>query len=172
MTFIYVTHDQDEALSMSDRVVILKDGRIQQEGVPDKLYRFPRNRFVADFLGKSNFLDLPVKAREGDELTCTIGGTAFPVTAPGATATVDVLKVALRPERIRLGAPGQEMLDGTVRQVSYLGERCLVLVDHAEVGALIISQPTWKADVTPKAGLPVSFGWDVDAPVILEDGAA
>ncbi len=172
VTFIYVTHDQDEALSMSDRVVILKDGRIQQQGVPDELYKFPRTRFVADFLGKSNFLDLPVTAREGDEMTCRIGGTNFPVTAPGATASGDVLNVALRPERIRLGAPGQELLDGIVRQVSYLGERCLVLVDHAEVGPLMISQPTWKAEVTPKAGLPVSFGWDVDAPVILEDGAA
>ncbi len=168
VTFIYVTHDQDEALSMSDRVVILKDGKIQQEGVPDTLYNHPRNRFVADFLGKSNFLDLPVKARQGDALTCAIGRTEFPVTVPGATASGDILNVALRPERIRLGAPGDEMLDGTVRQVSYLGERCLVMVDHVDAGGLMISQPTWKSGVTPKAGLPISFGWDADAPVILE----
>jgi putative spermidine/putrescine transport system ATP-binding protein len=168
VTFIYVTHDQDEALSMSDRVVILKDGRIQQEGVPDVLYNQPRNRFVADFLGKSNFLDLQVSAREGEALTCAIGGTEFPVVAPNASG--DVLNVALRPERIRLAEPGQEMLDGVVRQVSYLGERCLVMVDHDAAGMLIISQPTWKAGVTPRAGLPVSFGWDADACVVLEPG--
>ncbi|MFD0860099.1 ABC transporter ATP-binding protein [Roseovarius aquimarinus] len=172
VTFIYVTHDQDEALSMSDRVVILKDGRIQQEGEPDTLYNSPRNRFVADFLGKSNFLQLSVKAREGDALTCAIGGTDFAVKAPGDVPSVDILQVALRPERIRLAEPGAEMLDGTVRQVSYLGERCLVMIEHEEAGTLMISQPTWKAGVTPRAGLPISFGWDADAPVILTGEAA
>ena len=168
VTFIYVTHDQDEALSMSDRVVILKDGRIQQEGVPDTLYNHPRNSFVADFLGKSNFLNLPVRARQGEVLTCILGGVEFPVIAQGTAAAGDVLNVALRPERIRLDQPGQEMLNGTIRQVSYLGERCLVMVDHEAAGTLMISQPTWKAGVTPRAGLPVSFGWDADACVVLE----
>ncbi|PVA10539.1 polyamine ABC transporter ATP-binding protein [Pelagivirga sediminicola] len=168
VTFIYVTHDQDEALSMSDRVVILKDGRIQQQGVPDALYNHPRNRFVADFLGKSNFMDLPVRGREGDALTCAVGDTQFPVEAPGAEVRGDVLNLALRPERIRLGAPGEEMLDGTIRQVSYLGERCLVMVDHDVIGPLLISQATWKEGVTPRAGLPVSFGWDSDACVVME----
>ncbi|MEI4196352.1 ABC transporter ATP-binding protein [Roseovarius sp. E0-M6] len=168
VTFIYVTHDQDEALSMSDRVVILRDGRIQQEGRPENLYNKPRTRFVADFLGKSNFMTLPVKDQNRDAATCTIGTAEFPVALPEAKRPEDTLELALRPERIRLAEPGQEMLAATVRQVSYLGERCQVLVDQETLGTLMVSQPTWKTGVTPRAGLPVSIGWDRDACVVLD----
>ncbi|QYX56180.1 ABC transporter ATP-binding protein [Roseovarius sp. SCSIO 43702] len=167
VTFIYVTHDQDEALSMSDRVVILRDGRIQQEGLPEELYNRPRTRFVADFLGKSNFMTLPVRTRSGDTITSALGDTEFPVDAPADVTSSETIEVALRPERIRLAEPGREMLEGTVRQVSYLGERCQVLVDQDEVGTLMVSRPTWKVGVTPKPGLPVSLGWDRDACVVL-----
>ena len=103
VTFIYVTHDQDEALSMSDRIVILKDGKIQQAGVPDMLYNKPRTRFVADFLGKSNFLNVKIKGRQGDHIECVAGDEAFPVDATGHAGTVkDSAEIALRPERIRL----------------------------------------------------------------------
>ncbi|WP_272003008.1 ABC transporter ATP-binding protein [Roseovarius sp. ZX-A-9] len=169
VTFIYVTHDQDEALSMSDRIVILKDGRIQQQGDPETLYNLPRTPFVADFLGKSNFMDLTVTAREATGLSCTIGNAAFPVDAPDALAIGERVKVALRPERIRLAEAGKEMLSGTVRQVSYLGERCQVIVKHEELGEILVSRPTWKVGVHPEAGLAVSFGWDRDACVVLEN---
>ncbi len=169
VTFIYVTHDQDEALSMSDRIVILKEGRIQQEGDPETLYNQPRTPFVADFLGKSNFMDLAVTAREATGLSCAIGNAAFAVDAPDAQSVGQSVKVALRPERIRLAEAGKEMLSGTVRQVSYLGERCLVIIKHDELGEILVSRPTWKVGVHPRAGLAVSFGWDRDACVVLEN---
>ena len=169
VTFIYVTHDQDEALSMSDRIVILKDGKIQQAGVPDMLYNKPRTRFVADFLGKSNFLNVKIKGRQGDHIECVAGDEAFPVDATGHAGTVkDSAEIALRPERIRLAEPGKELLTGTVKQVSYLGERCQVLLTHSVLGQILVSCPTWKSGIDPTPGLQLSFGWDTDACVILE----
>ncbi|WP_193179320.1 ABC transporter ATP-binding protein [Nisaea sediminum] len=169
VTFIYVTHDQDEALSMSDRIVILKDGKIQQSGIPGELYNRPRTRFVADFLGKSNFLNVTIKERTGDQLECVAGGARFPVDASAHGLVMgNSAEVALRPERIRLGTAGSEFLTGTVKQVSYLGERCQVLLSHGALGQILVSCPTWKAGIDPAPGLEVGFGWDADACVILE----
>lgn len=169
VTFIYVTHDQDEALSMSDRIVILKDGKIQQQGEPTELYNWPRTRFVADFLGKSNFLDVSVTGQEEDTLICTAADTKFPVRLHGKASFNGTASLAVRPERVRLAEPGKESFSGEIRQVSYLGERCQVLVDHAQLGEILISQPTWQVGLKPEAHMPVSFGWDADAGVLLEE---
>lgn len=169
VTFIYVTHDQDEALSMSDRIAILKDGSIQQSGPPEALYNWPRTHFVADFLGKSNFLNVQVAGRDGDDIICELSGVTFPVKTQNQSNVTGTACLALRPERIRLAKPGQEAFDGCIRQVSYLGERCQVLVDHHQLGEILISQPTWRVDLSPKAHAPISFGWNVDAGVLLAD---
>ena len=166
VTFIYVTHDQEEALSMSDRIVILKDGKIQQDGKPGELYNRPANAFVADFLGKSNFIDVTVTQADG-VLQCQAPGATFAADMPEAGLLAGKAKVALRPERLRLAAPGQEFLPARVRQVSYLGERCQVIVTHETLGDLLVSCPTWKSGLTPEPGLEVSIGWDRDACVLL-----
>ncbi len=167
VTFIYVTHDQDEALSMSDRIVILKDGAIQQQGAPDTLYNRPHNSFVADFLGKSNFIEAQIEARDGQVLRCSAAGAGFEVETDTDHAKGAAVRIALRPERLRLAAPGEEILPATVKQVSYLGERCQVIVSHPGLGELLVSRPTWKTDITPAPGLAVSIGWDRDAGVVL-----
>jgi len=168
VTFIYVTHDQDEALSMSDRIVILKDGRIQQTGLPGALYNRPRTTFVADFLGKSNFIDVEVEVVMDGAAWCRAGGERFEIAADSLPARRQC-RIALRPERIRLAPPGGEAFEGTIRQTSYLGERCHVILEHAGFGRILASCPTWKAGVAPSDGLAVSFGWDTDACVFLED---
>jgi len=167
VTFIYVTHDQDEALSMSDRIIILKDGSIQQQGDPNTLYNRPRNRFVADFLGKSNFIDVTVKDQTGNTMQCAAKDVAFTVETDKAVPKGADVQLALRPERVKLGAPNKEFLPAVVKQVSYLGERCQVIVAQETLGELLISCPTWKTDITPVAGLAVSIGWEADAPVVL-----
>lgn len=167
VTFIYVTHDQDEALSMSDRIIILKDGSIQQQGDPNTLYNRPRNKFVADFLGKSNFIDVTVKGQTGTTLQCAAKDIAFNVKTDTINAEGSSVQLALRPERLKLGAPNQEFLPAVVKQVSYLGERCQVIVTNEVFGELLVSCPTWKTDITPVAGLSVSIGWEPDAPVVL-----
>jgi putative spermidine/putrescine transport system ATP-binding protein len=168
VTFIYVTHDQDEALSMSDRIVILKDGRIQQTGLPGALYNQPRTTFVADFLGKSNFIDVEIEVVADGKACCAAGGERFEVFIE-KPPTGKRGRVALRPERIRLAPPQGEAFEGTIRQTSYLGERCHVILDHSGFGPMLASCPTWKAGVAPRDGLAVSFGWDADACVFLED---
>ncbi len=167
VTFIYVTHDQDEALSMSDRIIILKDGSIQQQGDPNTLYNRPRNKFVADFLGKSNFIDVTVKGQNGTTMHCAAQDVGFDVVTDTALATGSQAKLALRPERLNLGAPGAHFLPAVVKQVSYLGERCQVIVTQDTLGEMLLSCPTWKTGITPVAGLAVSIGWDPDAPVVL-----
>ncbi|MGJ8543895.1 MAG: ABC transporter ATP-binding protein [Sulfitobacter sp.] len=169
VTFIYVTHDQDEALSMSDRIIILKDGGIQQQGDPNTLYNRPRNKFVADFLGKSNFVDVIVKGQTNGTLHCAAQDAAFDVETETTNAAGDTVKLALRPERLKLGAPNAEFLPAVVKQVSYLGERCQVIVKNETLGEMLVSCPTWKTDITPVAGLAVSIGWEPDAPVVLAD---
>ncbi|MCB2130649.1 MAG: ABC transporter ATP-binding protein [Rhodobacteraceae bacterium] len=167
VTFVYVTHDQEEALSMSDRIVILNDGQIQQQGAPDDLYNWPRTEFVASFLGKSNFINSVVLKGADGTLKAQAGGHEFPIEDHNGTAVSGETCLALRPERIRLGAPGAEMFEGRVRQISYLGERCQVLVDHAEFGEILVSHPTWHVDIRPEPHLNVSFGWERGACVPL-----
>lgn len=167
VTFIYVTHDQEEALSMSDRIVILKDGHIQQDGDPGTLYNRPRNRFVADFLGKSNFIDVDVTGRDGNVLKCNASGATFDVQSDDPDAIGKTAKLALRPERLRMGPPDGEGLPARISQVSYLGERCQVIVTHEHLGDLLVSCGTWKSGIDPAPGLDVSIGWDPDACVVL-----
>lgn len=169
VTFIYVTHDQDEALSMSDRIVILNGGRIQQIGEPGDLYNRPETRFVADFLGKSNFFDVEVCEHETGGALCRIGDTMVQIASPSPPPIGSRQLVALRPERIRIDRPGAEPFEGVVGQASYLGERAHLIVSHGDLGDVLISSPTWKSDVAPKAAVPVSFGWDRDACVFLDN---
>ena len=168
VTFIYVTHDQEEALSMSDRIVILSGGQIQQQGAPEALYDSPRTAFVANFLGKSNFLDVTVTRHVAGGAICEAGGASIEIASPNPPAVGSKVQVALRPERIALGPEGAEGVPGRIDQVSYLGERAQLIVETERLGPLLISRPTWKAEIHPEPGLPVSLRWERDACVFLE----
>lgn len=116
ITFIYVTHDQEEALTMSDTIVVMKDGEIQQIGTPQDVYNEPKNAFVADFIGESNIFDA-IMIR--DKLV-EINGVAFECLDGGfgEDAPVDVV---LRPEDIQIVPAGQTALTGTVKSVVFKG---------------------------------------------------
>src|SRR5205085_7914101 len=107
ITFVYVTHDQDEALTMSDRIAVMDGGRVLQVGTPRDVYEEPESRFVAGFVGVSNLLELPVARSEGSVLTLTLGaddsisGEHAGGAPEGATAIVTI-----RPERIAFGVAG------------------------------------------------------------------
>jgi len=113
--FLHVTHDQQEALALADRVVVMADGRIAQVGTPVEIWERPTNRFVAEFMGFRNVW--PVEGREGDAMR--IAGTAIP--APGGMGAARF--VAIRPERVRLGPPyrGDALLRGVVSTRTYTG---------------------------------------------------
>ncbi|WP_371227946.1 ABC transporter ATP-binding protein [Roseovarius sp. 2305UL8-3] len=169
VTFIYVTHDQEEAMSMSDRVIILNDGFIQQEGLPNELYDFPKNKFVASFLGKSNFIPSNIKNQGNGRYTAKVAEQSFDIPQNPGSSFDGYTSLAIRPERIRMGLPGHECFTGRIRQVSYLGERCLVLVDHDAFGEILISQTTWNAEIPPETNLEISFGWDGNACVPIDE---
>ena len=118
ITFIFVTHDQEEALTMSDRIAVMSQGKIQQLGTPLEIYEQPVNRFVADFIGDTNFVTATIDGHAGDYVRCRCGGgldlLANPIggTAPGATVTL-----AVRPEKILLkpGSPRHDRADRLCR---------------------------------------------------------
>ena len=122
ITFVFVTHDQEEALDMSDRIAVMGHGRVQQIGAPDEIYEAPENRFVADFIGETNFLDGEVTALDGDTATIhTALGIDVTTTQSGVTAPGPAV-LSIRPEKIGLEAQAEgETREGTVVSRNYMG---------------------------------------------------
>ena len=116
ITFIFVTHDQEEALTMSDRIAVMDAGTIQQLGTPRQIYDAPVNRFVANFIGETNIMEADVHTVSQDTATLTIAGQTLACPATGATPGKH--HVSIRPERVTLAATG---LPATVERVIYLG---------------------------------------------------
>ncbi|KAA0916223.1 ABC transporter ATP-binding protein [Aquicoccus porphyridii] len=121
ITFIFVTHDQEEALTMSDRIAVISDGKVQQVGSARDIYEEPDNKFVADFIGETNLIDVSVAEIAGDKALCTLpGGTRF--TCPAARgAHSGQGHLSVRPERVSLADPAGALLTGTVTRLIYLG---------------------------------------------------
>ena len=142
-TFIYVTHDQEEALSMSDRIVIMQNGRIEQLGTPTELYEKPRTRFAAGFLGKSNFLALE-------------DGT-----------------YALRPEKIDMAPKGQmngaTRLSGTIRDITYFGSMRKYMIAVEGRDDIEVDVDAWRNPHELSEGQPVDLGWSDTAAVRLDE---
>ncbi len=172
-TFIYVTHDQDEALSMSDEIVILRHGRIVQQGSPSALYEAPRTHFVADFLGKSNFLTGRVGDGDASGFRYLVNERPFLQAAPGRVAPegTDIL-IGLRPEKLELrgDAPPDtaNRLEGRIANWSYFGAN-LSIIAETPIGPIAATVPSWRSQMTPATGAPVWIGWEADASVVLED---
>jgi putative spermidine/putrescine transport system ATP-binding protein len=142
-TFIYVTHDQEEALSMSDRIVIMRDGAIEQVGTPKELYERPINRFTAGFLGKSNFIERAGKT------------------------------YALRPEKIDLRAGNghaDARMSGTLRSVTYFGSMQRIIVDTDEGTEIEVDIDMWRNQVQLNEGDRVDLLWQDAAAVELQSG--
>ena len=124
ITFVFVTHDQEEALTMSDRIAVMSDGEIRQVGTPHEIYEAPLDRFVADFIGETNVLDATVRRGPDDTLTCHLSnGAAFPCHASVPPEDGAFAHVLIRPERLSLvpEAACDTGLTGVVDQAVYLG---------------------------------------------------
>ena len=172
-TFIYVTHDQEEALSMSDEIVILRDGRIEQQGMPGALYERPASRFVADFLGKSNFLEGRIADQRVDGFSYSVGGqTLIQDGAPGDAATNGTALIALRPEKITLSADKPAMTNavtGRITAFNYYGAAYHFQVATEGLGDLIATAPAWTCTVEPSIGNTIWLGWEPNASVVVRD---
>jgi iron(III) transport system ATP-binding protein len=121
ITSVYVTHDQVEAMTLSDRVVVMNEGRIEQIGSPTEIYRRPQTRFVADFIGQANFVDGVVRGRHDGQLALEALGTTLTVPAPGGEFQVgQMATLVVRPEMVKLDA-SRGQVEGSVRRATYLG---------------------------------------------------
>jgi putative spermidine/putrescine transport system ATP-binding protein len=172
-TFICVTHDQEEALSMSDEIAIIRDGRIVQQGSPEMLFDRPETHFIADFLGESNFLHGMFVAKEPDGFVFAAAGQHFHQLGNAAAMQSDApLLVALRPYKISLHEgpePGPvNQVKGTIDKWSYRGSEIHCVVE-TPVGALTVMHPTWRAPFVPEAGKAVWLAWTADAAVVVRD---
>ncbi|MGZ4178119.1 MAG: ABC transporter ATP-binding protein [Solirubrobacteraceae bacterium] len=173
ITFVFVTHDQEEALSMSDRVAVMSDGRIEQIGTPADVYESPATVFVADFLGVSNLMDAAAVDRGPDHCTIAVGAFRLRATCGDLTASGPV-KVVARPERLQLLAHGEERgncLPGLVERTVYVGATVQVMVRLATGAQLQASiANTGDAD-SYQHGMAVAVHIPADALRILGGGA-
>jgi ABC-type Fe3+/spermidine/putrescine transport system ATPase subunit len=174
ITTIYVTHDQEEALSLSDRVAVMKDGRILQVGVPRELYERPRTRFVADFVGTNNLVPGRIKELRGGHLVVDTALGVFEAIPNGAAAVADRCVLAIRPENVGLGPaagapPGGNVVAGKVSLVSYLGNtlRYDVETDGGQVLRADIRDP-WHHDPLPP-GRPVTLSFPASVTLAVSD---
>ena len=137
ITFVYVTHDQEEALTMSDRIAVIAEGKVEQVGSPEEIYARPATAYVAGFLGSANIFDAEVTDLAGATATCTALGTGLVAEVAGEVSRGPAA-VVIRPERIAIaeeaspGPAGHNRLTGTVRDVVYLGAATQVRVEVAD----------------------------------------
>ena len=158
ITTIYVTHDQEEALSMSDRIVVMNEGRIEQIGTPFEIYNFPRTRFVASFVGTLNLLEAKVAAGGG---RLEIDGQPVVTRSDlNGSAAGTAVTVALRPEAITLteGGEGRNQLAGTVEEVSFLGSVIRIRVRFRD-NAVSLDTFNDPAIAPPERGRPVTVSF-------------
>jgi len=129
---VFVTHDQEEALAMSDRIAVMSNGEVQQIGSPTEIYEHPVNRFVADFIGDTNFIDGEIISVQDDLVSCRVGAnTVFEAENSGNHKSGDQVTLFLRPEKITLNAQivNGESHAGKVANIIYLGNQALLSVD-------------------------------------------
>jgi len=168
ITTIYVTHDQEEALSMSDRIVVMNEGRIEQIGAPFEIYNYPRTRFVASFVGTLNIVNAtvidPAKGRisiDGQEIVAARG--------VADTASGDVRPVALRPEAMVLNRQDghDNHLKGTIEEVSFLGAVVRITVRFSQ-NAISIDTFNSPNDPPPQRGDAVTVSFAPEDVLMLE----
>ncbi|TXL75946.1 ABC transporter ATP-binding protein [Vineibacter terrae] len=172
-TFIYVTHDQEEALSMSDEIVIFNRGSIVQRGNPRELYDTPASHFVADFLGRSNFIEGRVERQDSGTLLYRVGDLTLRQVLAAPVVASDAVLIGLRPEKMQLAseAPAQaNALPAVVKSTTYLGADQQVLLD-SPIGEITVRVPGWPA-IVPRAGDKVWAAWAPDASTLLRDDRA
>jgi iron(III) transport system ATP-binding protein len=153
LTVAYVTHDQQEALAVSDRIIVMANATIAQVGTPRELYETPADLFVADFVGDANLVPAELIAREGEHARVRVGDMETRLAARGAAP--GPVKVSVRPESLRLATevPGRPAIKGSVAKAAYLGTHMeytvatalgeLFVVDRAVTRPVPVGSPVW-----------------------------
>jgi spermidine/putrescine transport system ATP-binding protein len=168
ITFVYVTHDQEEALTMSDRIAVMDSGVVRQVADPTTLYEFPHDRFVANFIGQTNMFSGEVEAVEGDRVTLrTPDGEKIEAKGQGAVEVGSEAHVTVRPEKIRFGSDGDNVLSARIEQVVYLGVSTQYIAESPGGGRIVLYQQNARDTAGPGEGEQVSVAWNAANCLVL-----
>lgn len=166
MTFVCVTHDQDEALSMSDRIAVMNGGRIAQVSSPHELFSRPKNRFVATFMGAKNILAGEVISEESGIVKYRVGEEVLVQERPGNWSKHKDFIVALRPHNIHLAGTGNRIA-GRVKTVSYLGMDVILTTDTA-IGTLSSRHPADERSLSIHEGHQIELCWSPSDGIVVD----
>ena len=164
ITFVHVTHDQEEAMTMADTIAVMNQGKIEQLGTPSELYERPKTAFVANFLGTSNLLDGTVEGQGSVRLD---DGTLVSIDTDGASGQISV---GVRPEKVTLGAEHANTLSGTVKESAYIGVATHVVVSTAVGEVSVFHQNSEAGGLVPAAGENVTVSWRADSGFVVKRG--
>jgi spermidine/putrescine transport system ATP-binding protein len=165
LTFIHVTHDQEEAMTMADTIAVMNEGRIEQMGSPAELYESPRTAFVANFLGQSNLIRGAVSSSEADHIIVQVHGQKLSLLNSRNRAEGASVLVGIRPEKIRIGLPddpttGNFLTGGIVSDVSFVGVSTQYVVEMPWKQDLMVFEQNDGGTPTLRPGDPVSLSWN------------
>jgi spermidine/putrescine transport system ATP-binding protein len=166
ITFVHVTHDQEEAMTMADTVAVMNAGEIEQMGEPKELYEHPRTTFVANFLGQSNLIKAKVTGPDGDHIRAAAHGSRFSVPATRARVDRGPVFLGVRPEKLHLAGdpsavpPGHQHVGGVVTDASYVGVSTQYLVRTAWGSELSVFAANSGVGDRLVVGTPVTAHWE------------
>lgn len=171
-TFIYVTHDQSEALTMSDRIAVMRGGRIEQIGPSQEIYQRPATKFVATFIGDANLMDGRKIAKKGDDAIIDVGGTWMVVPDVGDNIS-DEVTVFLRPERVKLcqdlpSDTSENTFQGQIANMIFLGSKLYYEVALAGGGPIVKVETLYDVGEPYHEGDKVTISWPKEAAVLLQ----
>jgi spermidine/putrescine transport system ATP-binding protein len=164
ITFVHVTHDQEEAMTMADRIVIMDGGHIEQVGTPTELYEQPRTSFVAGFLGVSNLLEGTIV---GDDQVKLSDGTLVRAPREALAGKSGTVRIGVRPEKLRIGGGEGNTLAGTVTESAYIGVSTQYILD-TQAGPVTVYVQNDRPGGQVATGERLTLGWDPDCTFVVD----
>lgn len=176
ITFVHVTHDQEEAMTMADTIAVMNNGRIEQMGSPADLYENPRTIFVANFLGQSNFIDGEVEASDGENLVVNLKGSKVALPKSRNNAKGSSLKLGIRPEKFRLHTAdeklyGNFLTGGVITDISFFGVSTQYLVEMPWKQELMVFEQNDGGAPDLEKGDAVTLSWEPQFTFALDGDA-
>jgi spermidine/putrescine transport system ATP-binding protein len=176
LTFLHVTHDQEEAMTMADTVAVMNKGRIEQMGAPEELYELPRTAFVANFLGQSNLFTGTAVGKTSTSVSIDIAGNKVTVPLNRAAKTEGTITVGIRPEKMTLhtdkvsaNSTTNVLNNGRVVDVSFSGVSTQYIIEFDGVGRVIVFAQNMDFGPVVHTGATVSVSWPIDRSFVIED---
>jgi spermidine/putrescine transport system ATP-binding protein len=172
ITFVYVTHDQEEALVMSDLIAVMNKGVLLQVGPPEEIYEHPRTRFVADFIGETNFLEGTIAEVSGKEIVVSLNDqVSIQATSDTSVKRGQAVSVAIRPEKMRLNGGDNGMVKGLVEETVYLGTEMRYIVLLTDQTSVMVREQLIAPEGrrSYQAGDEVGLNWNPEHALILTE---